>query len=257
MNFLIGVVIVAIVLYAQPKYTTTQVVNVEQWSALAEENGLQVGDTIVEFNGKAINIYEDFRLATLLLPDGEYDVKVIRSGEEQVLKNVPMIRKPVDDGNGGQAMLYGISFGLVDTTTESVPGRILPTAWNHVDTVIVSLKMIFTGQAKLQDMTGVLGIVKVMSDSAEAAPNPSGALINMLWFGGFIAINLAIMNLLPIPALDGGRIVGLLLTVIVERITRKKLDPKYEGYVHGIGMILLLLLMAIITFKDIFMIFKG
>ena len=63
------------------------------------------------------------------------------------------------------------------------------------------------------------------------------------------------MNLLPIPALDGGRVVGLLLTTAVEAITKKKLDPKYEGYIHAAGMILLLALMAFIFFKDIFMIF--
>ena len=77
-----------------------------------------------------------------------------------------------------------------------------------------------------------------------------------MYIGGFIAINLAVMNLLPIPALDGGRVVGLLLTTAIEGITRKKLNPKYEGYIHGIGMILLLILMGVILFKDIFMIFK-
>ena len=81
--------------------------------------------------------------------------------------------------------------------------------------------------------------------------------MNMLYFGGFIAINLAVMNLLPIPALDGGRVVGLLLTTAVEKITKKKIDPKYEGYLHGAGMILLLVLMAVIMFKDIFVLFKG
>ena len=65
------------------------------------------------------------------------------------------------------------------------------------------------------------------------------------------------MNLLPFPALDGGRVVCLLLTTFVEKILHKKLDPKYEGYLHGAGMILLLVLMAVIMFKDIFVIIKG
>ena len=65
------------------------------------------------------------------------------------------------------------------------------------------------------------------------------------------------MNLLPIPALDGGRTLGVLLTAAVEGITRKKIDPKYEGYIHGAGMILLLGLMAFILFKDIFVIVRG
>jgi regulator of sigma E protease len=257
MNLLIGVLIVAVVLFTQPRYTTTEIVHVEQWSTLAQENGLKAGDTILSFNGEDIVIYEDFKLATMLLPDGEYEMKVLRDGSEITLPNVPMTLQPVDDGNGGTVMLYGISFGVADTTAGSVPERILPTAWNYVDSVIISLKMLLNGQAKVQDMTGAVGLVHIMAESAERAETVSYAVINLLGLGGFIAINLAVMNLLPIPALDGGRIVGLLLTVSIEKIIRKKLDPKYEGYVHGVGMILLLLLMAVITFKDIFMIFKG
>ena len=65
------------------------------------------------------------------------------------------------------------------------------------------------------------------------------------------------MNLLPIPALDGGRAVCLLLTAGFEAVTKKKIDPKYEGWLHGAGMVLLLALMAVIMFKDIFVLFRG
>ena len=82
-------------------------------------------------------------------------------------------------------------------------------------------------------------------------------MMNMLYFGGFIAINLAVMNLLPIPALDGGRVVGVLITTAVEAVTKKKINPKYEGYLHGAGMVLLLGLMALIMFKDIFVLIRG
>ena len=257
MNFVIGVLIVSVVLFCQPRYATAEISEIESWSTLAYEGGLQVGDTIVNFDGKRINVYEDFTLATMMLPDGEYDVVVQRGGQKVTLENVPMIRQSVDDGNGGKIKLYGISFATKETTPASVPGRILPTAFNQVRSVIVSLEMLLSGKAGIQDMTGPVGIVQIMSESAEAAESASGAFLNMLWFGGFIAINLAVMNLMPIPALDGGRVVGLLLTTIVEKVTKKKLDSKYEGYIHGIGMILLLALMAVILFKDIFMIFKG
>ena len=255
MNFVIGVLIVSVVLFCQPRYATAEIQEVESWSTLA--SSLQTGDTIVGFDGKHISIYEDFTLATLMLPDGEYDVVVERNGEKLTLKNVPWVRQPVDDGNGGQIMLYGLSFATKETTFGSVPGRILPTAFNHVKSVIISLRMILTGQAGLKDMSGPVGIVQIMSESAAAAESTGGALVNMLWFGGFIAINLAVMNMLPIPALDGGRVVGLLLSTGFEKITGKKLNPKYEGYVHGIGMILLLALMAVILFKDIFTIVRG
>ena len=101
-----------------------------------------------------------------------------------------------------------------------------------------------------------MGIVQMMSETAEASSTWVDALLNMLYFGAFIAINLAVMNLLPIPALDGGRVVGLLITTAVEAVTRKKIDPKYEGYLHGAGMLLLLALMAVIMFKDIIFLFR-
>ena len=257
MNFLAGVLIVAVVLGNQPGFVTTELATVEPWSMVGGENGLQPGDKILRFNGERISVYEDFTLATMMLPDGNYDVVVSRNGEKVFIEAVPMIRQEADDGRGGKAMLYGISFKAEGTTAASVPGRILPTAFNYVKTVIVSLRMLLTGQAGIQDMTGPVGIVQIMSESAEAADSAGGALLNMLYFGGFIAINLAVMNLLPIPALDGGRILGLVLVTGIESVTKKKIDPKYEGYIHGIGMILLLILMAVILLKDIFTIFKG
>ena len=117
--------------------------------------------------------------------------------------------------------------------------------------------MLLTGKAGVQDLTGPVGIVSQMSEVAQESPTWVDAALNLLYFGGFLAINLAVMNLLPIPALDGGRVVGLLITTAVEAVIRKKIDPKYEGYLHTAGMILLLGLMAFVMFKDIFVIFKG
>ena len=256
MNFVAGVLIVAIVLFNQPYYATAQLNNVESWSTVGGETGLQVGDRIVEFNGKKIRIYEDFTLATMLLPDGDYDITVERDGQLVELENVPMNRQIVTDEAGNQSALYGIGFSTEETTAASVPSRILPTAMNYVRSVIVSLKMLVTGQASVKDMAGPVGIGDMMVGIATESETTGIALLSLLSLGGFIAINLAVMNLLPIPALDGGRVVGLLLTTAIETITKKKLNPKYEGYIHSVGMILLLILMALITFKDIFAIFK-
>ena len=74
---------------------------------------------------------------------------------------------------------------------------------------------------------------------------------NVLYLGAFIAINLAFMNLLPLPALDGGRVFCLLVTWMLERISRRKIDPKYEGYIHTAGLVLLLALMAYVVYNDI------
>jgi regulator of sigma E protease len=209
----------------------------------------------VEFNGDKIQVYQDFTLATLLLPDGNYDVVVERDGKLLTLEDVPMIRQLAQYEDGTQGMLYGISFGVADTTAESVPSRVWPTTMNYVKSVIVSLKMLFTGQAGIQDVGGPVKIVQIMTEVAEASDTTEYAIMNLLDFGAMIAINLAVMNLLPFPALDGGRVVGLLLTTSIEAITRKKINPKIEGYIHGAGMILLLILMGVIMLKDIWGLF--
>jgi len=255
MNFVIGVLIVAIVLFCQPAYLAPELVEVQDWSYAGGENGLQPGDTILEFDGDPIRVYEDFTLATLLLPDGNYDILVERDGQEVLLEDVPMIRQLVQYEDGTQSMLYGISFGAKETTPESVPGRIWPTAINYVKSVFLSLKMLFTGQAGIQDMGGPVKIVQMMSEVAEESATVSYAILSLLSFGAMIAINLAVMNLLPIPALDGGRVFGLLVTTCIEAITRKKIDPKYEGYIHAAGMIVLLAFMGFIMLKDIWSLF--
>ncbi len=255
MNFITGLVIISIVLSMAPYYVAPQLADVSSWSSASGENGLLPGDTIVEFNGKKIAIYEDFSLATVLLPDGEYDITVRRDGKLVQLSKVPMIRKPVETEGGITEMKYGLSFTAMDTTPESVPGRVLPTAMSYVDSVVLSLKMLITGQVGLQDMSGPVGIVQLMNDTAQESETVGFAMLNMLNISGLIAVNLAVMNLLPLPALDGGRVVCLLITQAVQAITKKKINPKYEGYLHLGGMVLLLVLMAVITFKDIFNLF--
>ena len=255
MNFLIGLIIIAVTLGAAKTYVEPVISYVEPWSTVSEGDGLRPGDTILEFNGKDIVIRDDFTLETTLLPDGYYPVVVEREGQRVELPRVNMTRQRVQYSDGSEDMLYGISFTTVENTWESVPGRIWPTATNYVDSVIMSLKMLFSGQAGLTDMSGPVGIVNIMNESAQAAKDATGAFLNVLSIGGLIAINLAVMNLLPVPALDGGRVVCLLITAVVEKITRKKLNPKYEGWLHTGFLVALLLLMLVITFKDVFTLF--
>ena len=94
-----------------------------------------------------------------------------------------------------------------------------------------------------------------MAETGESAASTSDAVYNILYLGAFIAVNLAIMNMLPIPALDGGRIFLLIVTMLIEAVTRRRLDPKYESWIHAGGMALLLTLMAVIMFNDILKLF--
>ena len=262
MNFLIGVVLMVIVVLMVSvclpgKQTAVPVIaSFEDYATVNGENGLQAGDRIVEVDGEKLYSYSDFSMILSLNPGDVHDITVRRNGEKVVLKDFLLEKHEVTLENGSTGLRYGINFTL------STPNfwEKLGMAWNQsLDTVRMvrlSLQMLLGGKVGIKDMSGPVGIVSEMSKVAAASDSKVTALLNMLYFGGFIAINLAVMNLLPIPALDGGRIVCLLITVVVEAITKKKINPKYEGYLHGAGMILLLALMAIIMFKDVIFLFK-
>ena len=257
LNFLVGVMIMVIVFLPAKQFITPVVSSFEPWSTVQGEEGLRVGDRFLEVDGEKIYTQSNVSMMLSLNPGDVHDLVVERNGEKVVLDDFEMLRHEVENEDGTKSMLYGFSFSLEDATF----GGKLRYAWlNSLDTVRtvrLSLQMLLSGQAGLKDMSGPVGIVQIMSDTAQQSATAFDAFMNMLYFGGFIAINLAVMNLLPSPALDGGRVVGLLLTTAVEKITKKKIDPKYEGYLHGAGMILLLVLMAVIMFKDIFVLFKG
>ena len=257
LNFLVGVLIMLIVFLPAKQFITPVISSFEPWSTVQGAEGLQVGDRFLEVDGEKIYTQSNVSMMLALNPGDVHDLVVERGGEKVVLDDFEMLRHEVVNEDGSSSMLYGFSFSIEDATL----GGKLKNAWyNSIDTVRtvrLSLQMLLTGKAGLKDMSGPVGIVQIMSDTAQSSATALDAFMNMLYFGGFIAINLAVMNLLPIPALDGGRMVGLLLTTAVEKVTKKKIDPKYEGYLHGAGMILLLILMAVIMFKDIFVLFKG
>ena len=258
MNFLIGLLIFAIVFMPSKQLVEPVISAFDPGCTLERADGLQVGDEILEVDGEKIYVQGDVSMILMLNEGQTHDLVVLRQGKKVVLDDFHMPKQQFPNEDGTTSLRYGFSFTLVEEPTFLDK---LEFVWDNtidnVRNVRLSLQMLFTGKASLKDMTGPVGIVDTMSDVAQASPSKLDAFLNMMYFGGFIAVNLAVMNLLPIPALDGGRVVSLLLTTVIEKITKKKINPKYEGYIHGAGMILLLLLMAFIMFKDIFTIFKG
>ena len=256
MNFLVGVLLMVVVYLPTQQVVVPVISGFESFSTVNGENGLQEGDRIVEVDGEKIYVYGDFSMILELNGGEVHDLVVLRNGEKVELKNFRMEKHPVEQADGTTQMLFGMNFTLAEL---DFLGKV-NYAWNQsLDTVRIvrlSLQMLVRGQVGLQDMSGPVGIVQQMSVVAEVSATWVDALLNMLYFGAFIAINLAVLNLLPIPALDGGRVVCLLITTAVEGITRRKIDPKYEGYLHGAGMVLLLGLMAVIMFKDIIFLFR-
>ena len=256
MNFLIGVLLMVIVSLPVRQTVIPVISSFEDYATVNGADGLQEGDRIIAVDGEKLYSYSDFSMILTLNPGDVHDITVKRNGETVVLKDFLLEKHEVTLSDGTAALRYGMNFTLSTPTF----GEKLVMAWNQsLDTVRMvrlSLQMLISGKVGIKDMSGPVGIVSEMSDVAAASDSWISALLNMLYFGGFIAINLAVMNLLPIPALDGGRIVCLLITTAVEAVTKKKINPKYEGYLHGAGMILLLALMAVIMFKDVIFLFK-
>ena len=256
MNFVTGLLIFGILIMPRDTVLEPVISQFEECCIFNNEHALQVGDRIIALDGEKIYVYSDVSLLLELNPAQSHDIVVERNGERLEFTNLMMAHTHTDDA-GQIYQHYGFHFGSEKPATF---WDNLAFTWNftldNVRSVRLSLQMLFTGKAGVQDVSGPVGIVQIMSNVAAESETVKMAISSMLSFGGMIAVNLAVMNLLPIPALDGGRVVGLLLTTAAEKITGKKLNSKIEGYIHGIGMILLLILMGLVMFKDIFAIFK-
>ena len=257
MNFVSGFLIFALVLSPAQGFAQPVIAEAEEGNTIVYEEGLHVGDRIVKINGNRVFISSDATMLFNLEAGDTYDLVVEREGKKVELPNFAMERHEFANEDGSTSMRFGIRFGYEEKTF----GGLLSYTWNNclsvVQSVYLSLQMLLSGQAGINDVAGPVGIVQMMNSTAQASPTAWDAVLNLLYFGAFIAVNLAVMNLLPVPALDGGRAVALLLTVAIEKVTRRKIDPKYEGYIHAAGMVLLLGFMAVVMFKDIFVIFKG
>ena len=257
MNFVTGVLIFVIVFLPVQQIAMPVIGSFEEGCTIIGEGGLQVGDEILEVDGEKIYVQSNFSTILYLKGGDVHDLVIRRDGQKVVMEDFLMEKHEFLNEDGTTSMRYGFSFTVKDAGFWDKLAYAWDTTLDSVRNVRLSLQMLLSGKASLADLSGPVRIVDMMSDVADTSPSALDAVLNMLWFGGFIAVNLAVMNLLPLPALDGGRVVALLLTTAIEAVTRKKIDPKFEGYIHGAGMVLLLALMAIIMFKDIIFIFKG
>ena len=254
MNFLSGLVLLGIFYGPFENFVLPVVSGVEPESSLSSV--IQEGDRILKIDGERIYDTGDFDLLLTLNPSDSHELIVKRNGEKIIYSGIPIEKHEFTDPDGSTRMRYGFSFTMVEATLPNTVRQVFTTAAGTVRMVRLSLKMLFTGRAGIKDLGGPVMIVDQMAQVANASETSYQATMSLIYFGAFLGINLAVMNLLPIPALDGGRVVALLITQGIESVTHKKVDPKYEGYINAAGMVLLLGLMAVIMFKDIFMIFK-
>ena len=253
MNFLSGLVLLGIFYGPWPQFVVPQVEAVEPESCMA--GYLEPGDRLYKLDGEKIYDTSDFELLLTLNPRDTHELVVKRQGEKVTYSNLVIEKREITEENGKQALRYGFNYSIRKASVPALLDQVWRTAANTVRMVRLSLKMLFTGQAGIKDLGGPVMIVDMMAQTANSSEDSYQALMSLVYFGAFLGINLAVMNLLPIPALDGGRVVCLIITETIQAFTHKKVDPKYEGYINAGGMILLLGLMGIIMFKDIFVLF--
>lgn len=251
-NIILGFFLMIIVLGQQEFYATTVIDKFVENSRL-EAAGAQAGDRIVEVDGYAIYTDRDMSFAFALANPDAVSMKVERQGETVDLGTFALGAQTVEDGK----KMVSIDFWVrpEKRTFFSLLRRSATDTFSTVRMVFVSLKGILTGRFGLNELAGPVGTAQVISQAASVGLEKSfgDAVLNILMMIISITVNLGIVNLLPLPALDGGR----LLFLLWEAISRRPVPRKYEGYVHAAGLILLMGLMLVVTFSDIWRIIQG
>ena len=247
MNFLIGFLIVLAV--TQPNgpnggYIISTVDSVDPASTAAAPGGIQAGDEILEVDGYNILVRSDFETALARGADTTYEVVVRRDGEKITLPAV--VLEASIEGEDGRKLI-GLTFAEQPDSIGMHLNMAARTSLNYARLVWVSLGMLVSGQVGVDQLSGPVGVASVMATTA------SYSILAFSQLVAFISINLGVMNLLPLPALDGGRLVFLIL----EGIRRKPVPARYEGYIHAAGLMLLLALMVYVTGQDIVRIIAG
>ncbi len=242
MNLIIGFILMTVVVITSTSIGGTTILRFAEDNALSEQSGLMIGDEIVKVGDTRVHIASE--LAYEIMRNGvePLDITVRRDGEIVEIKDVqfPTIIE------------QGIQFGMTDfivLAEEKTFGNVIEQSfYRSISTVKMiwqSLIDLITGRYGLEQMSGPVGVTAVVSEAAKSS------FTDYLYLVVVITINLGIFNLLPLPALDGGR----LIFQIVELIRRRPVKPEFEGYVHFIGIVLLMLLMVVITFKDVMNLF--
>ena len=257
MNFITGLLIVVILFSGAQAFYTAEITDIAEGSSMAQSGGLQVGDLILSVDGERVYNQGNVSMLLGLNTDGTYDFVVRRNGEKVSIKDLPLARKEFPDGKGGIYTGFGFTMGGIEKANVFTRLRY---SWNStmdfVRMVRLSLEMMLTGQAGIGDLSGPVGIVNTITEVGQQSETVRDAVDNIAYLAALIAVNLAVMNLLPLPALDGGKIFFLVINQVSLLLFRKQIPAKFENYIHVAGFILLLLLMAVVMFQDVWRLFQ-
>lgn len=249
-NLIMGVIVVAIMLATSGDLIGTPQLNFFHENAVTANQGLQEKDIIKKINGKTV--FSEYDLSFLMArdKDGVIDFVVERNGEKVPVNGVKF--DSVQNPDGTITIIYDFVIVGVKSNVWTVAKNAVLESISIARIVWLSLFDLVTGQYGLSDLSGPIGTVSIIADTAQNAVAQTD-FSTLFMIMALIAINIGLFNLLPLPALDGSRLFFLL----IEMIFRKPIPRKYEGWIHAIGLGLLLLLMVVISFSDILKLIKG
>lgn len=277
-NLVLGFILFAVIVGISGPFASNVIDSVDERSYLSDA-GVMPGDRIVAINGHKVNFYQDIQLYSDEFADGsDLELTIRQGGKKKKLTVKPSFEERTITYNEASAEVIEIINGIEKRTTESytepIPeeyegktfsgsryimgfvarreevtaANILPQAWYYMSyvtrSIYTALTDLITGSAGLDSVSGPVGVAGVV-DSAMDSGEYRG--INILLIVAMLTVNLGIFNLLPLPALDGGR----LFFMLIELVRGKPVSPEKEGMVHTIGLILLLVLAVVICFNDI------
>lgn len=258
MNFLAGFVIIAVIYTGAGGFLLDQITGFAPGFPLEGEAGLMQGDILYRIDGYRTYLKGDASTYLSYHQGDTIDIEVIRDGERVVLEDFPMRRQEYTGLQGEKYTGFGLYLGTY--VEEATFLSRLKYTWNtclsFVQLVRFSFVQIFVGQAEVADLTGPVGIISTMTEVGEAAATTQGAFENIFYFGAMLAINLAVMNMLPFPALDGGRILFLLVDTVSMMLFKKKVPERWQAAINGVCLAVLLAFMAMITLNDITKLFR-
>ena len=236
MNFLLAVVIFIILGLIQGVPVENAKLGTIQTGSPAEEAGLQKGDEIVQIEGQSISTWKDFTTIIEDNPEKELNVTIERNGQRESTTVTPRLEEIEDIKEGKLGVYQGFEKSFFKTFKYG-----FVQTYETTKLILTNLGMLITGQYSLDMLSGPVGIYDATDQVVQTG------FMNFLMWTAMLSINLGIVNLVPLPALDGGR----LLFVGIEAVRGKPIDPQKEGIVHFIGFALLMLLMLVVTWNDI------
>ena len=233
-NFIFALIILIIIGFINGNPNNKPIVSQVPVDSPSYNAGLQTGDVIKTLNGTKINTIDRLMIEYQMNYGETLELEVLRDGKLEKINIVPTEK----DG------VYSYGFSLDSTIRYGFFEGIkygFSKFFSLIEQMFLVITYLVTGKLSLSNLSGPVGIYNIVGESAKAG------LLNLVYLTGYLSINVGFINLLPIPAFDGGRI----LFLIIEKIRRKPIKPSIENTIHAVGLALLMILMVAITYNDI------